>query len=167
MILSKISLSHCSYVAARYYTCFHLKEGSHRRLENQASCPQRDLNSPRKNVSGSAHVGRLKRAKKNILEYGIVGSIFHLSTSILMFGSCYLIVTKFGEIEGVLETFKSPDAVYAAPGLNFIVSLGLFKSLFPVRISATCFGTWSIVRYYRCRKEKRQALLANQIGKKR
>ena len=48
----------------------------------------------RKGVSGPARVGLVKRAKKNILEYGIVGTIFHLSTSLLMFGSCYLIVTR-------------------------------------------------------------------------
>ncbi|KAL5261502.1 hypothetical protein ACHWQZ_G007276 [Mnemiopsis leidyi] len=168
MILSKLSISYCSLVTARYYTCFHLKAHSHRTpYYESVHYQQLAAFSSRKNAApGPAKVGQLKRIKKNVLEYGIVGCLFHLSTSILMFGSCYLIVTKFGEIEGALETFKSPDAVYAAPGLNFIVSLGLFKSLFPIRLSATCVGTWSIVRYYRCRKEKKKALVAKELVQK-
>jgi len=136
------------------------------------------------------------RIRRSLLEYGIVGSIFHMSTSIMMFGTCYLIVTRwklqilegflltisiiswvtvllnnmycisltvtyprFGEIEGVLEQFKTPDLVSAAPGLNFIVTMSLYKSLFPFRLGTTTIGTWSIVRYYRCRKEKKLQML--------
>ena len=69
---------------------------------------------------------------------------------------------RFGDIEGVLERLQgsSTDIMAGAPGLNFIITLGLYKTLLPMRMSLTGVGTWSIVRYYRCRKQKKMEKLA-------
>ena len=169
MILSKAVVANCSSLAARYYICFVLKEHKDKlHFDNGFNFQQQAYLTIKTKIPLISNKDTIKSNKwkilrKTFLEYGIVGSIFHISTSFLLFGSCYYVVTQFGEIEGVLEKFHSLDTVYAAPGLNFIITLGIFKSLFPLRMGCTGIGTWSIVKYYRCRKAKKQEIiLANE-----
>ncbi|XP_076825643.1 uncharacterized protein C18orf19 homolog A-like isoform X2 [Clavelina lepadiformis] len=125
------------YEAKRWYRTSHS-------LASNDSQKQEDLSPNDGNPASKAN-----QLKKVFAIYGSFGIAFHIVTSLVSLGICYLIVSSGVDVVGILSKYGIEVSSIAGGASTMVIAYAVHKLLMPIRISITVVSVTVLVRYLR------------------